>query len=128
MRVLLDTCAFLWITTDAEELSDNARKIFSNPDNEIFLSCVSVWEILVKNGIGKLPLPTPAEEFIAVQRIKHEIETLSLTEKAIFHLHQLPRHPQDPFDRMLICQAIEHDLTILTNDGFIKQYPVKTIW
>lgn len=128
MRVLLDTCAFLWITTDADELSDNARKIFSHPDHEMFLSCVSVWEILVKNGLGKLPLPAPAEAFIAVQRIKHEIQALSLTEKAIFQLPQLPRHHQDPFDRMLICQAIEQDLTILTNDSFIKQYPVKTIW
>ncbi len=128
MKVLLDTCAFLWITTDAKELSENARQIFRNPKNEMFLSSVSVWEIMVKNGIGKLPLPSPAEEFIASQRIKHEIETLPLTEKSIFHLKTLPKHHQDPFDRMLICQAIEHDLTILTCDGFIVQYPVKTIW
>ncbi|MEI7840539.1 MAG: type II toxin-antitoxin system VapC family toxin [Methylococcaceae bacterium] len=128
MKVLLDTCAFLWITTDAKELSENARQIFRNPKNEMFLSSVSVWEIMVKNGIGKLPLPSPAQEFITSQRIKHEIETLPLTEKAIFHLKTLPKHHQDPFDRMLICQAIEYDLTILTCDGFMEQYPVKTAW
>jgi PIN domain nuclease of toxin-antitoxin system len=128
MKMLLDTCAFLWIATDDEQLSEIARQIFKNPKNEIFLSSVSVWEIIVKNGIGKLPLPSPAEEFIELQRLKHEIETLPLTEKAVFHLTKLPQHHKDPFDRMLICQAIEHDMTILTSDGLIVQYPVKTVW
>jgi len=73
VRILLDTCTFLWITTDAVELSKNARQIFSNPENEIFLSCVSVWEIMVKNHLGKLPLPDEAEEFITDQRVQHEI-------------------------------------------------------
>lgn len=128
MKVLLDTCAFLWITTDDEQLSKTVRQIFKNPKNEVFLSPVSVWEIIVKNGIGKLPLPSPAEEFIASQRLNHEIEALPLTEKAVFYLATLPKHHKDPFDRMLICQAIEHDLTILTSDSLIVQYPVKTDW
>lgn len=128
MKVLLDTCAFLWITTDDAQLSESARQIFKNPNNEIFLSSVSAWEIIVKNGIGKLPLPSLADEFIASQRIKHEIDSLPLTEKAVFHLNKLPNHHKDPFDRMLICQAIEHDLTILTSDSLIVQYPVNTAW
>lgn len=128
MKVLLDTCAFLWITTDDAQLSESARQIFKNPNNEIFLSSVSAWEIIVKNGIGKLPLPSLADEFIASQRIKHEIDSLPLTEKAVFHLNKLPNHHKDPFDRMLICQAIEHDLTILTSDSLIVQYPVNTVW
>ena len=128
MKVLLDTCAFLWITTDDAQLSESARQIFKNPNNEIFLSSVSAWEIIVKNGIGKLPLPSLADEFIASQSIKHEIDSLPLTEKAVFHLNKLPNHHKDPFDRMLICQAIEHDLTILTSDSLIVQYPVNTAW
>lgn len=128
MKVLLDTCAFLWITTDDEQLSETARQIFKNPNNDIFLSSVSAWEIIVKNSIGKLPLPTISEEFIELQRIKHEIDTLPLTEKAVFHLNKLPNYHKDPFDRMLICQAIEHGLTILTCDGLIVQYPVNTAW
>jgi len=128
VKVLLDTCAFLWITTDDAQLSESARQIFKNPNNEIFLSSVSAWEIIVKNGIGKLPLPSLADEFIASQRIKHEIDSLPLTEKAVFHLNKLPNHHKDPFDRMLICQAIEHDLTILTSDSLIVQYPVNTAW
>ena len=127
MKVLLDTCAFLWITTDDPQLSETARQIFKNPNNEIFLSSVSAWEI-IKNSIGKLPLPSLAEEFISSQRLKHEIDTLPLTEKAVFHLNKLPNHHKDPFDRMLICQAIEHDLTILTSDSLIVQYPVNTAW
>ena len=125
---MLDTCAFLWITTDDEQLSETARQIFKNPNNEIFLSSVSAWEIIVKNSIGKLPLPLTAEEFIALQRTKHEIDSLPLTEKAVFHLNKLPNYHKDPFDRMLICQAIEHNLTILTSDSLIVQYPVNTAW
>jgi len=128
MNILLDTCAFLWITTDAKQLTKKAREIFSNPDNKIFLSCVSVWEIIVKNNIGKLPLPDDPKQFITRQRNQHGIDPLELTEKTIFHLQQLPKHYQDPFDRMLVCQAIEYDLVILTNDHLIKQYPIKTIW
>ncbi len=127
MKVLLDTCAFLWITTDDPQLSETARQIFKNPNNEIFLSSVSAWEI-IKNSIGKLPLPSLAEEFISSQRLKHEIDTLPLTEKAVFHLNKLPNHHKDPLDRTLICQAIEHDLTILTSDSLIVQYPVNTVW
>lgn len=128
MRILLDTCAFIWITTDAPELSQKARDVFRNPENEIFLSSVSVWEIMVKNGIGKLPLPDEPENFVHLKRQQHAIKTLSLTEQAVLHLKKLPKHHQDPFDRMLICQALEHGLTILTSDSKIVQYPVATVW
>lgn len=128
MKILLDTCTFIWITTDAPELSQKAHDVFTNPNNEIFLSSVSVWEIMVKNSIGKLPLPNAPEDFIRLKREQHTIETLSLTEQDIFHLKKLPKYHQDPFDRMLICQALEHNLTILTPDDKIIQYPVSTIW
>lgn len=128
MRLLLDTCAFLWITTDAKELGPNVRRVFSDPDNEVFLSSVSVWEIIVKYNLGKLPLPEPPNKFIRSQREKHDIETLPLSENEVSFLCQLPDYHKDPFDRMLICQAIAQDLTILTNDAFIQQYPVKTLW
>jgi len=128
MKILLDTCAFIWITTDAPELSPKARDVFRNSENEMFLSSVSVWEIMVKNNIGKLPLPDEPENFVRLKREQHAIETLSLTEQAVFHLKKLPKHHQDPFDRMLICQALERNLTILTSDNQIVQYPVSTIW
>ena len=128
MKILLDTCAFLWLTTDAPELSDKARTLFQNIDNAVYLSSVSVWEIIVKHQLGILPLPSSADEFIKQQCDMHFVEYLSLDEKAVFHLSQLPSHHRDPFDRILVCQAIAHDLTVLTSDELITQYPVATAW
>ena len=128
MKILLDTCAFLWLTNDAKELSEQAKNLFQNMDNSVYLSSVSVWEIVVKNKLGKLPLPDAPEQFINEQCEKHFIENIPLDNKAIFHLTELPTYHRDPFDRMLICQAIESDLTLLTSDELIMQYPVKTAW
>lgn len=128
MKLLLDTCTFLWLTSDAPELSTTAKRLFQNTENAVYFSSVSVWEIIVKNELGKLPLPDTAENFIQQQCRQHFIESLPLDEKAVFHLSRLPNHHRDPFDKMLICQAIEHGLTILTSDRMIIQYPVSTIW
>jgi PIN domain nuclease of toxin-antitoxin system len=128
MDVLLDTCSFLWIITDAEELSQHAREIFSDSDNTIYLSAVSEWEIAVKYKLKKLTLPKSPATFLPQQRMAHGINPLDLDEEAALTLLKLPELHKDPFDRMLICQAISHGLTILTPDENIRQYPVKTIW
>jgi PIN domain nuclease of toxin-antitoxin system len=128
MKILLDTCAFLWLTTDAPELSDKAKILFQNTSNAVYLSSVSVWEIIVKHQMGKLPLPSAADDFIKQQCEKHFVKYLSLDEKAVFNLSRLPNHHRNPFDRMLVCQAIAYDLTILTSDKMIIQYPVSTVW
>ncbi|HBA66195.1 MAG TPA: PIN domain nuclease [Methylococcaceae bacterium] len=128
MKILLDTCAFLWVTTDAPELSEKAKVLFQDTNNPVYLSSVSVWEMIVKHQLGKLPLPGSADHFIKQQCGKHFIEFLALDEKAVFHLSRLPNHHRDPFDRMLICQALEHDLTLLTPDEMISAYPVATAW
>jgi len=128
MKLLLDTCTFLWLVTDDEALSQESRKLFIDPTNEVFLSAVSGWEIMLKYSLGKLPLPTPPEQFLPTQRSLHHIEALPLHEEAIVHLPKLPTFHKDPFDRMLICQAIQHELTILTPDPLITQYAIRTIW
>ena len=128
MKILLDTCAFLWIITDAPELSESARMLFVDPANEIYLSAVSAWEIAVKNALGRLPLPEPLDRFIPARRKQHGIDPLPLEEEATLHLTRLPPYHQDPFDRMLICQAIVHGMVILTPDELILQYPVRTTW
>jgi len=128
MRCLLDTCTFLWIIAGAKELSPAAAHLFTNPANEALLSAVSVWELSVKHALGKLPLPSALERFIGEQRERHGIMTLPLDESAVFHLHKLPTLHRDPFDRMLICQAIEHDCVLITPDPLIMQYPVRTQW
>lgn len=128
MNILLDTCTFLWIANDAKELSVQAKKLYQNPDNLVFLSSVSVWEIVVKNKLGKLPLPEEAEVFINKICKAYFIEIISLDINAVFQLTNLPDFHRDPFDRMLVCQAIDQDLILLTSDDLIIQYPVKTAW
>lgn len=128
LRVLLDTCTFLWLISDDPKLSDKARSLFESPENEVFLSSVSFWEINVKYQIGKLPLPESPRHYIPKQRKNHGIETLSLSETDISHLQTLPSVHKDPFDRMLVCQAIEGNMSILTPDPIIQDYPVKTEW
>ena len=128
MRILLDTCTFLWIITDAPELSDLAQEVFVNPGNEVYLSAVSKWEIAIKHAFGRLPLPEAPDKFIPAQREAHGVGSLALEEEAALHLTRLPEMHKDPFDRMLICQAIVHGLVILTPDELIMQYPTRCFW
>jgi PIN domain nuclease of toxin-antitoxin system len=128
VRLLLDTSTFLWVINDAPELSSQARELFVNPENESYLSSVSAWEIAIKYGLGRLPLPQPPDRFIPAQRKQHGIDPLELDEEAALHLSRLPELHKDPFDRMLVCQAIVHHFVILTSDDLVAQYPVRTIW
>jgi len=128
VRILLDTVTFLWAVTDDPDLSDDARGLFVDPGNEIYLSSVSTWEIAVKHSLGRLSLPEPPVRFVPAQRKQHDVDSLPLDEEATLHLRRLPLLHKDPFDRMLICQAIVHHFVILTPDELISQYPVRTIW
>ena len=128
MRVLLDTATFLWAVSDAPEFSEDAREIFADPGNEIYLSSVSACEIAVKYALGKLPLPEPPRRFVPLQRKQHGIDPLPLDEEAALYLSRLPLLHKDPFDRMLVCQAVVQHLVILTPDELIQQYPVRTMW
>ena len=128
MRILLDTVTFLWAVIDAPDLSDDARELFVDPENDVYLSSVSTWEIAIKHSQGKLSLPEPPVRFVPAQRKQHSIDSLPLDEEATLHLSRLPVLHKDPFDRMLICQAIVHHLVILTPDDLINQYPVRTVW
>lgn len=128
MNFLLDTCTFLWIISDAPELSPYAREQFMSPDNDVYLSVVSAWEMAVKYSLGRLPLPEPPEQFIPVQRKRHGIAALALEEEAALYVHRLPPTHTDPFDRMLVSQALFHGLVLLTPDNEITRYPVRTAW
>lgn len=109
-------------------MSDTSRRIFADPDNEVLLSVASAWEIIVKNKIGKLPLPEPPHVFIKKWRSRHNIDSLPLDEASVLQLSRLPDYHKDPFDRILICQAIAGGLTILTPDPRITAYPVRAEW
>jgi PIN domain nuclease of toxin-antitoxin system len=128
MKLLLDTCTFLWVVSGDTMLSHQTRKLILNPENECYMSAVSAWEIAVKNALGRLPLPAPPDRFIPAQRDAHGIDPLPLDEISALQLPQLPLLHRDPFDRMLICQAIANGMAILTPDEQINRYPVRTIW
>jgi PIN domain nuclease of toxin-antitoxin system len=128
MSFLLDTCAFLWVTIKPDKLSYVFLDCFGNPANTIFLSSVTAWEIGIKYNIGKLKLPTAPSLYIPEQREGHHITELELSNAYTFHLETLPLIHKDPFDRMLVCQAIQRSLTILTPDPLIRQYPIRTLW
>jgi len=128
LKILLDTCTFLWIVTDDTSLSPKAKGLFVDPENDVYLSVASTWEIAVKYKLGKLPLPQSPEKYIPQQREMHDIETLSLNEEATLYLPKLPDLHQDPFDRILICQAIVGGFCVLTPDERIRQYPVHSHW
>ena len=128
MKLLLDTCTFLWLTKGSKALSANVIEAFSDPQNSVHLSAVSAWEINVKYRLGKLKLPLPPDRFIPKERKRHLVSRLDLSEQDTLHLYKLPTPHKDPFDRMLVCQAIEHSLTILTPDPLITQYPIRYFW
>ncbi len=128
MKLLLDTCTFLWIVSGAQQLTSRVREAFANPDNEIYLSAVSAWEITVKHDLGKLPLPRSAADFVPEERARHAIAALPLSESEALAVAKLPRLHRDPFDRMLVCQAVMGGLTLVTPDPLVTQYPVPTLW
>lgn len=108
--------------------SARARSAFLDPDNRVFLSSVSAWEITVKHALGKLPLPDVPERLVPEARERLRIQPLPLEEGAVLGVNRLPDVHQDPFHRMLVCQAIAHGLTIVTDDEAIRRYPAPTLW
>ena len=127
MRILLDTHIFLWFINGSNRLSANVRDVIREPNNEVYLSVVSVWEAIVKYQLGKLPLPEHPETYLPKQRDLHQIASLALDENSVVELAKLPDLHRDPFDRMLICQALHNNLIIATVDSAVRAYPVKVI-
>ena len=101
MRILLDTCEFLWLVSGDAKLPVSVADAVRDPQNQVYLSAVSFWEISIKHSLGKLPLPQPPAQFIPQQREKHLVASLALDETAVAQLGGLPALHRDPFDRML---------------------------
>jgi len=127
VKLLLDTCTFLWLS-GGQPLSAAATAAVRDPANEVFLSSVSVWEIVVKHAKGRLPLPEGPDRFIPARRERRGIAPLSFDEASALQGVRLPPLHRDPFDRMLVAQAIASSLVIVTPDPLITQYPIRVIW
>jgi PIN domain nuclease of toxin-antitoxin system len=127
MRILLDTHIFLWFISGDSQLSIDVREAIRDSDNEVYLSAISVWEAIVKYQLGKLPQPEHPETYLPKQRDLHQIASLSLDERSVMQLAKMPPLHRDPFDRMLICQALQNGLTIATVDSAVRAYPVSVM-
>lgn len=105
-------------------LSRAAAAAVRDPSNDVFLSAVSVWEIVTKYRLGRLPLPEPPDRLIPAERRVRGLTALAFDEDAALQGLRLPALHRDPFDRMLICQARHHQLTVVTVDPMFRHYPV----
>ncbi len=124
MRILLDTHIFLWYISADPQLPPAFRDTIRDPANEVYLSVASVWEAVIKCALGKLPLPEPQAEYLPRQREAHRIATLPIEEAALVHLSGLAPLHRDPFDRILIAQALQHGLKLATVEDAIRAYAV----
>jgi PIN domain nuclease of toxin-antitoxin system len=128
MTILLDTHIFLWLISNNSRLSERHRQAICNSDNILYLSVASVWEATIKYQLGKLPLPESPATYLPQQRERHQLVSLPIAETTITQLTNLPPIHRDPFDRLLLCQALEHNLTIMTEDTAIMAYPLAKIF
>lgn len=128
MKYLLDTQVFLWWSDRYTNLSGKVYSICEDTDNELLLSIVSIWEIQIKVQLEKLQLPDTLKQIVTTQQQKNNFDILPIHPHHIYGLGQLAAHHKDPFDRMLISQALYEGIPILTKDDAIKKYPVKVIW
>lgn len=124
MRLLLDTHVFLWYISADSHLPVPLRDAIRDSANEVFLSVASVWEAVIKYAPGKLPLPEAPATYLPRQRDAHHIRSLPIEEGALAHLAGLPPLHRDPFDRILIAQALQHGLTPVTLDDAVRAYSV----
>ena len=131
MSFLLDTHAFLWFINAHSSLSAAAKDIIEDQQSLIYLSAASIWEMAIKSSLRKLVLPAPLRQFVESHIAKNEFGTLQITAEHAEIVAQLPfphSGHRDPFDRMIIAQAICHDLTIITRDAAFNDYPIHCRW
>ncbi|MCK6604213.1 MAG: type II toxin-antitoxin system VapC family toxin [Ignavibacteriaceae bacterium] len=127
MKILLDTHIFLWWADNPRNLSSGIINLIKNPKNEIYLSMVSLWEIQIKVSLGKLKLSMNIKDLVELQKDKNYFRLMSIKEDHIYHLALLPMIHSDPFDRLLIAQAVTEKMSIISMDSQIKKYPIAVL-
>jgi PIN domain nuclease of toxin-antitoxin system len=125
--LLLDTCALVWLTSDPGRLGERAKEAL-DAGSEILLSDASVWEICLKWQSKKLELPMPPRAWIAEQVRAWYLQRLPIEIEHLYRTVELPEHHRDPFDRLLVAQALTSGARIVTPDPAIRQYPVAVVW
>lgn len=128
MRVLLDTHSLLWLVTNDPKASPTARTTFLNPENELLCSAVVGFEIAVKYSLGKLELAEPPPAFMQHRIRNNALTPLPITMAHAMRVADLPFHHRNPFDRLLVAQALEEDVPLLSGDEVLSQYGVRRLW
>ena len=128
MKILLDTHALLWLITDNRQLSETAREIFLDQKNSLFFSITSLWEIRIKMSLGKLSLKNGWLKIIQNEMKANAINWVPVEIEHCTKLTKLPFHHRDPFDRMLIAQAIVEDMLLLSRDTRLSNYEITRVW
>ena len=128
MRLLLDTHAFIWYTTDSSRLTATGRSLIDNGENDILLSTASVWEMAIKHSIGRLTFSMPFMEFIKQQLAVNRIDILEITFDHIEVVASLPLHHGDPFDRLIIAQSMAQQIPVLSVDAIFDAYAIARVW
>jgi PIN domain nuclease of toxin-antitoxin system len=126
MKVLIDTHVLLWGLQGEEKFSRRVQKLL--PNSDVWISVASLWEIMTKVQVGKLTLPTPVGDYLSARLKANGVRILPLTFDHVKRVEELPLHHRDPFDRMLIAQALEENVPVITGDPLFPQYPVQVIW
>src|SRR5689334_22104681 len=128
MRLLLDTHAFLWFILDEPPLGLTARSLISDPNNEVDVSPATHWEIASKIRLGKYRLPKPFQEFMEQQIAVNRFNILHLEPRHVAPLTTLPFHHKDPFDHLLVAQAMVEQIPLVSNDADLDTYPIQRLW
>ncbi len=128
MRLLLDTHAFLWFILDEPQLSPTARSLIGDPDNEINVSPATYWEIAIKIRLDKYKLPAPFQEFMERQIAVNRFNILHIEPRHVAPITTLPFHHKDPFDRLLVAQAMVEQIPLVSNDSDLDAYPIRRLW
>ncbi|MHC5615213.1 MAG: type II toxin-antitoxin system VapC family toxin [Nostoc sp.] len=128
MILLLDTHTFIWYVTDNSRLSNQVLYLINDENNEILLSIASLWEIAIKQNLGKLSFNQPFEIFITQQLNLNDFRLLDIKISHVTIVATLPLHHRDPFDRILIAQSIVENTPILSADKIFDAYPIRRIW
>jgi PIN domain nuclease of toxin-antitoxin system len=130
MRLLLDTHTFIWYLTDNYKLSNQVLELINDENNQILLSIASLWEIAIKQSIGKLSFnqSLPFDIFIAQQLNLNDFSLLDIKISHVAVVSSLPLHHRDPFDRLLIAQSVGENIPLLSADKIFDAYPIQRVW
>lgn len=128
MIVLLDSHALLWFLRGEARLTSKAKPLIEDPNNEKLVSIASCWEISIKAGLGKVGLTEPSRIFLEREISRNNMQLLPITLEHATAVETLPLHHRDPFDRLLIAQAMSEKIPIVSADAIFDQYPVSRLW